>query len=397
MKETEILLVTDNNVDTVGGEQESIKVILKTLNERYQFALIEPGEVKSRIKNIQYYNKTEKNRLKFLIKNPVQFIRYYISLFLVIRKRQPNIIHTQSQVSFVLVTFLRKLRLINRQIKLVHTDRGLYIGYNRIIQTLFLFLIRELDTLVTTTEFNLNYWQEANIKVSGNELEYKVIANTAGMIFEEYNAKLESSADGLFTVGFSGRYSDQKDWPLAVEIIKELDNRIGKKLRVKIAMGVLDKQAGSETAAMFTELTELLGNRFEGSINITLEEMNHFYYDLDLFIMTSKPNTESFGRTLVEAMSRKTAVLTTNAGGSEEVVRDKANVCYNLNELIDKTMDLYARPEKLMHEKISNLKHVRKTYSLENNIQNHIELYDELLKEKSREGVSYDLTYNSRV
>src|SRR5690625_2185949 len=108
-----------------------------------------------------------------------------------------------------------------------------------------------------------------------------------------------------------------------------------------MAVGCLDKRSEIKTREMFAELDTLLGDRFEGKINISLEEMDQFYYDLDIYILTSNKNTESFGRTLVEAMSRNTVVLTTDAGGAVEVVGDSSKVCQSVEEFINLASQLH--------------------------------------------------------
>jgi len=56
-----------------------------------------------------------------------------------------------------------------------------------------------------------------------------------------------------------------------------------------------------------------LGVSYTFKENIPQEEMNELYYAADIFVLTS--NRESFGRTAIEAMSRKCAVLGRNVGG----------------------------------------------------------------------------------
>ena len=130
-----------------------------------------------------------------------------------------------------------------------------------------------------------------------------------------------------------------------------------------------------DTIEMFTKMKSLLGERFEGKINIDISEMNKFYYDLDFFILTSKHNTESFGRTLVEAMSRKTIVLTTNSGGSVEVVGNKNNVCETADDFIKKIVEYYNNRNLMEEEKEKSFKRVREKYSLKNNVNKHIRMY----------------------
>ncbi len=142
-----------------------------------------------------------------------------------------------------------------------------------------------------------------------------------------------------------------------------------------MAVGCLDDKAEKETKEMFEKLSQLLGDRFKGKINITLSEMDQFYYDLDVFILTSDYNTESFGRTLVEAMSRKTVVLTTDAGGSVEVVGNLNNVFETAEEFVEKTFEVYLEENVMEKEKTFNLERVKEKYSLDNNIEKHKMLY----------------------
>ena len=223
-------------------------------------------------------------------------------------------------------------------------------------------------------------WKKA-INDWGKSINIKVIENTAGYIFENYNEKLEKSDSTKFTVGFAGRYTEWKNWPLAVEICKKLDKHIGDNLLVKMAVGCDNSKSKEQTLEMFSELNRILGKRFEGLTNITLEEMDKFYYDIDVFVLTSKRDSESFGRTLVEAMSRKTAVLTTNSGGSVEVVGDKNNVFNTAEEFVDRILEFYNNRDLLNFEKEKNYLRVKEKYSTQNNIEKHISLYTDLLND----------------
>nr|WP_246065397.1 glycosyltransferase family 4 protein [Allobacillus salarius] len=227
----------------------------------------------------------------------------------------------------------------------------------------------------------MKYWKDA-IKSKGKYLNFKIIENTAGKIFESYDEALEKPHSDNIIIGFAGRYTDWKNWPLAVEITKELNKVLGDKLYVNMAVGCLDERSTYDTKLMFKELKDILGNRFKGYINIDIEAMNNFYYDIDIFILTSKFNTESFGRTLVEAMSRKTVVLTTDAGGSVEVVDNNESVCETAYEFIERILHFYNNKQLMQSEKERNLFKVKQKYSLKNNIDKHLNLYRSIINEK---------------
>ena len=127
-------------------------------------------------------------------------------------------------------------------------------------------------------------------------------------------------------------------------------------------------------------MTDLLGNRFVGKINVPFADMEQFYYDIDVYVLTSWPLSESFGRTIVEAMSRKNAILTTNAGGSVEVVANPATVGETADELSKIIIDWHENHGKLNSEKERCFKRVHDCYTLANNVDNYISLYNLMLK-----------------
>lgn len=374
----DILLLSDNNLDTVGGEQESTKIIINGSKDEYSLGVIQPGKVNNRKSGVVYFDLTEHTRIKHLVKNPFKFFRYLLKIKKIVNNKKPKVIHTQAQVSFFIVALLKKFRFISKDNYLIHTERGLYTKYNKLFKQLFFFFMKELDTLVTTTEFNMRYWEEA-LKEKKLSLKYRVIENTAGELFESFDeTKRQSNKGEGIVVGFAGRYVNWKNWPLAIEISKELNDIIGKKVFVKMAVGCLDKKAFEKTKLMYEDLDKVFGKRFDGKINISLEEMDKFYYDIDIFILTSKYNTESFGRTLVEAMSRKTVVLTTDAGGSVEVVNDNNNVCRSTDEFVERIVELHNNRAKMNKKKENNFRRVREVYSLDNNINKHLKMYGEI-------------------
>lgn len=376
----DVILIGDNGLDTVGGEQESTKIIINGLKDKQSLGVIQPGKVSKPKSGVTYFDLTEHTRIKHLVKKPVAFIRYILNIKRIINSNNPKVIHTQAQVSFFIVALLKKFRLISKDNYLVHTERGLYTKYNLLFKRIFYFFIKELNMLVTTTEFNMKHWREA-LEKKGLSLDYRIIENTAGELFEIFDETLNVKDDEQLIIGFAGRYTDWKNWPLAVEISKKLNAIIGDRLQVKIAIGCLDEKALKEAKLMYEQLDGIFGNRFDGKINIHLEEMNKLYYDIDVFILTSNYNTESFGRTLVEAMSRKTVALTTDAGGSVEVVGNINNVHKTADEFVDKILEFFSDKDEMVEEKERNLKRVKEVYSLKNNLIKHLEMYKEITGE----------------
>jgi len=377
-KYLDILILSDNGLETVGGEQESTKIIIENLKGSFNIGVIQPGKTEHYEQDVEVYKLTSHTRIKHLIKHPFSFLNYILKTKNIIKQKKPVIIHTQAQVSFFIISLLKKFKFISQDIYLIHTERGLFTKYNTLTKQIFYFFITELDTLVTTTEFNMKFWKKS-LDERGFELNYKIIENTAGKLFEEYDSNFKKEHGDSCVIGFAGRYCGWKNWPLAVEISKELNKTLGEKLKVKMAVGCLDDKSLADTKVMFKKLKNLLGNRFDGNINIDIKSMSRFYNNLDFFILTSNYNTESFGRTLIEAMSKKTGVLTTNAGGSVEVVGNNDNVCETVNEFTNRILYFYGNKNLLELEKENNLKRVNDHYSLSNNVEKHNKMYREII------------------
>lgn len=373
-----ICIINDNNLNYLGGERESQLIIINGIKNNYYVSVIQPGEFNDVIDGVNIYSLTSSLRMKHLIKNPIAFGFYIFRVGFLIKKIQPDIIHTQSQVSCFMISVLKTTGFIDDKIITVHTDRGLYTKYNRFFKQLFIASFKKYNVLVTTTRFNQYYWKKVAEKNEIN-LKYYVIGNTAGEIYEKICEK-KIPNNTFLTIGFAGRMCDWKDWPLAERICGEVNKRLPD-IRIMMYVSCFEKKDEKETRRMFKRMKNLLGNRFKGRINVPFEEMNTFYYNIDIYILTSWEKSESFGRTIIEAMSRKTAVLTTDAGGAVEVVNNKNNIHRDVVGFVDHIIDFEKDRGKLSIEKEKNLIRVWKKYSYKNNVESHIRMYNKLLEE----------------
>src|SRR5690625_826836 len=132
--------------------------------------------------------------------------------------------------------------------------------------------MKNLNTLVTTTFLNKEYWMKALKK--HDHIEYSVIENTAGKLFEQFDETKRKKDDDTLVLSFAGRYSGQKNWPLAIDITEKMYNILGKKLKVIMAVGCLDNSSLKKTETMFEKLDSKMGNNFNGFINIDIEKMD---------------------------------------------------------------------------------------------------------------------------
>lgn len=373
VQKADVLLINDNNMGFLGGERESQLIIINAASRKYRTAVIQPGEFHAEIPNTTFYWRTESLRIKRLIKNPIAFCIYFFKVAALIRKISPRVIHSNSQVSFFMVSLYKRFHLIDRDIHFVHTDRGLYTKYNNFFRWLFQFSFKYLDVLITTTRFNMEQWQMANERKKIS-VSYKVIGNTAGEIYESID-ETRISKNSYLTIGFSGRMCEWKGWDLAEKIACKI-NEIIPDIHCKMYISCLAEGDQKQTSQLFQRMKTVYGDRFEGKINVPFSEMEQFYYDIDIFILTSWKKSESFGRTIVEAMSRRCAVLTTDAGGSVEVVGDKDTICDSVEEFCANIQEWNTDRKRLGDIKKRNYERVRREYTLEKNVSQYLALYN---------------------
>ncbi|SHE87672.1 Glycosyltransferase involved in cell wall bisynthesis [Atopostipes suicloacalis DSM 15692] len=380
MANVEVMLCSDHSLDTIGGAQLSSNIILNGLkNDNYNIGVIQPGKNSSKMENIEYFEIGEFKSIKTVARYPFKFINYIKQVRKILNKEKPSIVHTQAQANFFIVAFLKKLHLISKETYIIHTERGLYLKYNAFIKQVFRFLMNELDILITTTQFNMNYWQAALEKWNISLDDYKIIENTAGEYFENYDENYVSPYRDKLVLGFVGRWNYVKNWPLAKEIALTTNEKLGDSLIVKMAISCDDEEAEKEAKHLFSQLEEQMGGRFQGAINTTFNKMDQFYYDMDVYILTTLKDGESFGRTIVEAMSRNTVVMTTNAGGPVEVVDNDQLVLDTADDFAEEILYYFENPKKMEETKKNNRQRVKEVYSLDNNLVKHKELYTNIL------------------
>lgn len=372
-----IVYLSDVSLDIVGGAQESMKIIMNGLEKEFEFHMITPSsskKVKNQIILDNYTNFVLKGKTKGELMKLLFEIRSEIN------KIKPDIIHVQMPSTMILVNILKTFRLISSKIKLIYTDRGVLDKYGNMTQKLIKRFSKNFTYIVTTTYNNRKIYKKNNI---GNEEKLIVIPNTAGDLFDTYDPNVRvkireqyNVLDDEIVIGFSGRYSPDKNWPLAVEIIKELEKRYKFKVVITIGTDRSEKEE-QEVNAIIKQLEDLIGKeQLIALINVPIEKMNEIFYLSDIFILTSIK--ESFGRTAVEAMARKNVAYGTRIDGLEEVIHFEENKYTLVEELIKKMEENLISPEKLNHEKIKFYNHYLNNYNTKKCLNSHKEMYDSL-------------------
>jgi len=296
----------------------------------------------------------------------------------IVTEVEPDIVHSQMPASLLINGAIKTRKGLIR----CHTDRGLYTGYRFPMRFLSVQALKKVDALITTTKLNASYWQEHTKK------RIQVIPN---MISEEFGPfdpsvrerfRLEYGTKDSLVLGFAGRMTEVKNWPLALEIVKNLRQRT-RHFFVAVAMGVYKSSTREKQQAIefVKNLSSIVGDRLIYKENASPREMSDFYYLVDIFILTSR--FESFGRTAIEAMSRKCCVLGTNVGGIPEVIDDPDLICPQDSECFTNSVLSLTRDKELLESKQESLfRRFNETFSSRATISRQYELYLSLLEER---------------
>ncbi|MEZ8402372.1 glycosyltransferase family 4 protein [Vibrio splendidus] len=305
------------------------------------------------------------NRIPVPHINPINFAKTANEIREIVKKISPEIVHSQMPGAFILAGLVPNC-------KRIHTDRGLYSGYSALSKLAFMLLQWRFNKLILTTKFNYNKWPWP-------EKKKEVIYNSISSAFLEYKENEERKNSNILRVGFSGRYTFVKNWPLIKDIIESLvDKKIP--IEVKIAISV-NRNSKEESLSYENFKYSLLQIKNDITINEELNqnEMASFYSGIDVFIIPSV--FESFGKVAVEAMARHCCVLSSNVGGLPEVIGNNSYVMdLDKNSYINKLIELIENPDELENAKKFFFYRYNKEFSQDNNTNLHHDLYSEIKK-----------------
>lgn len=323
------------------------------------------------------YENRELSKIK-RIKNFFGRIRQFKKI---IKEEKPDLIHVSMSESLISYGFLRCLGIFSK-IPLVYTDRGLCYGYGKFSKACILKTMKHAKALITTTEFNKNLWDKEGIKC-----DIRVIPNTISASFDHYDESIRFAMrnqygikEEEFIIGFAGRISEEKDWPIVPKLIQALHDA-NLKFKVALVLSTYENRDQQIVESITKGITDVIGtDNLIYLCNLSQKEMSDYYYMLDTFVMTS--SFESFGKAAVEAMSRKCVVVSTSVGGLTEVVGKTENFYdkENLETFVKKIMELSTDSSKLLEEREYFYHRYKSLYQKEINVLRHLDLYREYLK-----------------
>ncbi len=380
MKKSKILYLSDAPIHKAGGAQISMKIIMDGLKQEYDFYLISPGS------EVEFDRHILIAGYQTIVPSKNGILKTLDVLFK-IRKGiidiEPDIIHVQTSSAAILINLLKVFRLISRKIAIIYTDREVYAKYGSVSRKSIDHLLKYSEYVITTTQNNYEHYHENYNKFFNSYNRFRVIPNTAGLNFEnsavDYKRSYPLNHQNEIVIGFCSRFIPNKNWSLVKAIIDCLFKRT-KNVKVIAAIGS-DESTRDEMFKFINHLNGQYKNRISIRVDVDSETMVKLYDEMDIFILTSK--VESFGRTAVEAMARKTVVMGTRIDGIPEVIGEEEYLYSNADEAVEKIVIMTQSRDDLEKRKDAFFKRYYNKYSTYSNCKSHEEIYNNTINRKN--------------
>lgn len=382
-----VLYLMEYPIDLPGGGQLSTQTLCEGLVKygKYKPVVCCPTLLKKKPGDYNFdvvTYKSDENREDTKLKRILNFLSRIKSFKKIISEVKPDIIHVSMSESVITYGFLRCLGFF-KKIPFVYTDRGLAYGYRKHSMFCIKQTMKHAGRLLTTTQFNKNLWLKENLNC-----DITVIPNTISTAFDNYDSKKRAGQkikEGLsnddFVIGFAGRISEEKDWDFVPVLVKALHDA-GVKFKVALVLSLYEAGDFEYAEKIKKAITDSIGK--ENLIyrqDLSQKEIADFYYMVDVFVMSSM--FESFGKTAVEAMSRKCSVVSTSVGGLSEVIGKEENLYTKdtVYKFVDRIKALENDREEIKRDGEFFYNRYKENYTIEKNVERHVAVYDSLIED----------------
>jgi Glycosyltransferase len=150
--------------------------------------------------------------------------------------------------------------------------------------------------------------------------QHEVLAPMKDMPWRE----TQEGRDGVFRIGFVGRFVAEKGLPVLLEAFAQLWLRHGDGVRL-LLVGDTHNIAGGSIIDTIHDRIRSFGNAIEVRGRVSEEELQNFYTELDVLVLPSVNRYEAFGMVQLEAMLSGARVIASNMPGVRTIVQNTGN------------------------------------------------------------------------
>jgi glycosyltransferase involved in cell wall biosynthesis len=322
--------------------------------------------------------------VKYLKKyNKQYYLGFYPKLLKEIVFSKSDVIHVHG-FGFIWQDFCLIIKkIISRKTRFINTPHGPFMALNnyskgaKILKFLYTLIQRLFVRFIYNKIIQVNpkqYLWLSDYGINRNNIE--LIENGIDNdFFEEEDIseiKTKYSLNRKIVISFVGRFEQYKG---VQDILTALQTICNSKKNIKfIAMG-------NEGAYLETLKAQIVENKLEKYVEILITPSNEIIRQIlsvsQIFILPSQ--WEAFGISIVEAMAKGNAIITTRTEGGEYLIKDKNN-----GYLFDygDTQELLRLIENMINDKVllANIQEYNKEYAKQFTWDNVIKKYNYLLK-----------------
>lgn len=166
-----------------------------------------------------------------------------------------------------------------------------------------------------------------------------------GVDTELFHVRRRNRRDSMFTIGYAGRITVEKNVESLIEIERGLEAAGASGYRFL----VVGQGASEDHLRMNLHHADLPGVLYG-------EELAKAYANMDVFLFPSK--TDTFGNVVLEAMASGSPALVTDKGGPQFIVQPGVTgyVCPSIADFVARVRELQESPEKLKSMRIESRK-----------------------------------------
>lgn len=364
----------------LNGASHSLITILEELQDKFEFFVIVPDfglmvdeltriGVNYKILNLPrcgYFNYSSfQNHIKEII---LYYKRKTIAekkIHLIAQNFLPDLVYTNTSVLSLGYDLSKKIKKPHIWHVREYGNRGLNISYIP-CRSLIISKIRKSNVSIFTTNLLKEHW--LGQKSNNFRIIYNGVLDHKDVFFKEKNNE-------TITIGIVGIIMPLKKQDFAIQIFNECYKK-NPNLRLHI-YGEISEQKYYESLLDNIEVNKLSSVvTFLGYV-----PNSEIYKKID--ILMSCCEDEAFGRTLIEAMSHKIPVLSSNSGGPSEILRNNAEFSlYNsIEEAVAKINNLTNDNNFYRKSSEAGFELAMKNFSKESYIQNVARAFNKVINE----------------
>lgn len=304
-------------------------------NEKFEIFILSFYDNKKEIKEQIKKNNIDCEAIGLGIKNKFNILKY-IKFYKVIKKINPDIIHTHHTFSGFLGRIGGKFFTGASIVTTIHNDMRYFNFYQNLPRSLTLNLADSIVCNSNNTANSFNEWQNKLIDIDKKTVVYNGIDIEKITSCKSNNIRKKYGVDDIFLIGNVAMLEQQKDHKTLIKAFNIFESSVKDARLIIVGDGSLKEELKTLVKKLHLENKVI----FVGLV--TRKEVYEIINSLDLFVMSSI--YEGFCNALVEAMVAHNPIIATDIEPLPEVLGEDNGLFFEkgyYKELAEKMLKVY--------------------------------------------------------